>query len=327
MRFLNIFILNLIWVVAVTAQPKSLVIDKDGINTFFDISPSRNYLIYGKNLKGFDSGDYIEGQVFIYNRITNSHDLLNKDTLEISSTIYKWGKNDNTLFFFDGRVIYYISIENEIVVKPIYTPENEYMRIDNFFISKNDKKIACWISNNNPNEATKDLVIIDLEKDFHKTFYSVKNEWLPEFVTSVVEWVNDDSIVFINMYGNLFLGNLLIEEIVQLKDSINTDFLKVNNAFVFYCRNDKFIMYNISNGNENILLEANSLNINYLTINMDNSLVVSINDKIIHYNGHQFLADILHTSNLKAKVVFCDSHLFIEEEINNSNKMIVLYEY
>lgn len=326
MRYISFLIVNIISVVLATAQSKSLVIDKDGINTLFDVSPSKNYIIYGKNLKGFDSGDYIEGQVFIFNRLTNSSELLNKDTLEISSTFFKWGKNDNTLFFSDGKIIYYISIDNEIVVKPIYIPESEYMHIDNFFISNSDKKIACWISNNNPNDATKNLVIIDLESISHKTIYSVKNEWLPESVKSVAAWINDDSIVYINMYGDLFHSNLLKEKIVHLRDSVKTDFLKVKDDFVFYSSNNKLLLYNLKDQHEKVILESTNLNINYLTVNIDNSMVLSFNDKLMYYDGDKAITNVLHTSDLNAKIVYCDSKLFIEEVVNNSKKVILLYK-
>ncbi len=48
MRYISFLIVNIISVVLATAQSKSLVIDKDGINTLFDVSPSKNYIIYGK---------------------------------------------------------------------------------------------------------------------------------------------------------------------------------------------------------------------------------------------------------------------------------------
>ncbi len=54
MRYISFLIVNIISVVLATAQSKSLVIDKDGINTLFDVSPSKNYIIYEKtgNRKG-----------------------------------------------------------------------------------------------------------------------------------------------------------------------------------------------------------------------------------------------------------------------------------
>ena len=64
----------------------------------------------------------------------------------------------------------------------------------------------------------------------------------------------------------------------------------------------------------------------YLTVNIDNSMVLSFNDKLMYYDGDKAIANVLHTSDLNAKVVYCDSKLFIEEVVNNSKKVILLYK-
>ena len=50
------------------------------------------------------------------------------------------------------------------------------------------------------------------------------------------------------------------------------------------------------------------------------------NDKLMYYDGDKAIANVLHTSDLNSKVVYCDSKLFIEEVVNNSKKVILLYE-
>lgn len=330
MRLLSLFVIYLIGLLATNAQPQVLktTIDVQGINTFFDISPSKNYIIFSKNLKGFDSGDYIEGLLYIYNKNANSYELLSKDTLEISSAIIRWGADDNTLFFFDGRSLFYISIKDEILVKPIYTPAFEYMRIDNFFISTDNNKIACWISNNKPNEETKDLIIIDLKSNLTKMIYTVKNDWLPEHIKSDVEWANDgNTVYFINMYGKLFQGDVQSGIIIQLKDSVEPDFLRTKNNYLYFTRKDELVMYNLNNNKEKVILNANRLKINYLAANDDSSCVISFNNKVILYNGYKPLVEVLYTSHQNASIVYCDSNIFIEEEILNDDKIINVYEY
>jgi len=305
-----------------------LLIDNSGINNFLSISPSKKIILYSKNLKDFESGDYVEGQIYIHNE-TQKSQLLSKDTFEISTIHFQWGKDDKTLYFYNGKGIFYISIEDKIEVKPLFVPMSKYERIDNFFISNSGSQIICWITNNNPENSTKDLVIFDIESSSFSTVYSVRNKWVNEYIETKVVWANDDkSIFFINMYGSLFRKDLQSAETVMLSENVEYNKLMIYDNLLYYCKSNKLILFNIDNNKEQEILNSKFLNVNYLTINPDKSLIISFNDKIIYYNGNDSVVETLYSVPLESKIVYCDQEFFIsEDKIDSKNQKITLNYY
>lgn len=93
-------------------------------------------------------------------------------------------------------------------------------------------------------------------------------------------------------------------------------------------RTNKLILFNTDNNKEQEILSSKLLNVNYLTINPDKSLIISFNDKIIYYNGNDSVKETLYSVPQESRIVYCDQNIFISEDrIDSKNQKITLNYY
>jgi hypothetical protein len=300
------------------------IVQSERFNSFLDISPNSNYIIYSSSLEGFEIGDYYEGLIYIYNRESDRSELLNRDTLDISSVQVTWGSDNEVLFFLNSNVIFYLSIEDNVVTKPVFKPLNQDEKIENFFLSKDNKYMACWISNNSL--AIKKLIVIDIQNNSYKELFTLNNDWLPEFNSSLAEWsVRKGCLFFIDMYSNLYEINIESGERELLQEQVENDILLNNGNNLFYRKGNRLIAYDIESKKEQEVISVEGLEINFISPNRDGSMIISFNNQVMYYAPAKSIAEIKYTSGKQSEVVFCNEEIYIEETSLDDNQRAIGY--
>ncbi len=294
---------------------------------FLSVSPNEKYILFEKPLENFVSGDYVEGNVFLYDIKQDTVILLTKDTLELTAVIFKWDSNNNILYYNGKSILKVSAYKNE--AKTIYNLSLKNSRITDFSMSPDGNYLSFWLKIyvEETGKNFYELHVLDLKRKIDIMVYKIENEYYIESIPVYTKWDNLNNLYALDVSGNALKIDVINRTWAVLDQKIDFGFFEIINTNLFYEKDNKLIMQPLDGRNqESILSEDNDLKITSMSDIGNNSYYIGINDNLLFCDLQNQEVRIINLEE-KGTIVYTSKNIFLKMTKNPKTKKTKLTLY